>query len=42
MRKVKFELDRESVESIYLTFIRPVPEYANVAWNYYTHYEKKI
>ena len=40
MRKLKYELDRQSLETIYLTFIRPVLEYANVAWDNCTHYEK--
>ena len=41
MRKLKFELNRQSLETIYLTFIRPVLEYANVVWNNCTHYEKE-
>ena len=41
MRKLKYELDRQSLETIYLTFIRPVLEYANVVWDNCTHYEKE-
>ena len=41
MRKLKFELDRQFLETIYLTFIRPVLEYANVIWDNCTHYEKE-
>ena len=41
MRKLKFELDWKSLQTIYLNFIRPVLEYANVAWDNCTHYEKK-
>ena len=29
------------METIYLTFIRPVLEYANVVWDICTHYEKE-
>ena len=41
MRKLKYELDRQFLETIYLTFIRPVLEYANVVWDNCTHYEKE-
>ena len=34
MRRLKFCLDRKSLETIYLTFIRPILEYADVVWNY--------
>ena len=40
MRKLKFELDRKSLETIYLTFIRPILEYGDVIWNNCTQYEK--
>ena len=30
MRKLKFQLDRKSLETIYLAFIRPLVEYADV------------
>ena len=30
MRKIKFELDRKSLETIYLSFIRPILEYADI------------
>ena len=36
-----FELDRQSLETIYSTFIRPVLDYANVVWDNSTHYEKE-
>ena len=29
-RKLKFQLDRQSLETVYLTFIRPLLEYADV------------
>ena len=40
MRKLKFKLDRKSLETIYLTFIRPILEYGDVIWNNCTQYEK--
>ena len=33
MRKLKFILDRQSLEIIYTSFIRPVLEYADVVWD---------
>ena len=33
MRKLKFKLDRKSLENIYLTFIRPLLEYGDVIWD---------
>lgn len=38
MRKLKF--DRRSVEIIYLSFIKPIIEYANVVYTICTQYEK--
>jgi hypothetical protein len=32
MRKLKFTLDRKSLEMIYISFIRPILEYADVIW----------
>ena len=40
MRKLKFKLDRKSLETIYLTFIRPLLEYGDVLWDNCTQYEK--
>ena len=40
MRKLKFSLDRKSLETIYIAFIRPLLEYADVIWDNCTHYEK--
>jgi hypothetical protein len=40
MRKLKFILDRKSLEIIYTTFIRPVLEYADVIWDNCTKGEK--
>lgn len=33
MRKLKFLLDRKSLETIYISFIRPVIEYADIIWD---------
>ena len=33
MSGLKYELDRESLEIIYTTFIRPIVEYADVIWD---------
>ncbi|MCG8113685.1 MAG: reverse transcriptase family protein [Candidatus Thiodiazotropha taylori] len=40
MRKLKFKLDRKSLETIYIAFIRPLLEYADVIWDNCTQYEK--
>ncbi|MCG8032214.1 MAG: endonuclease/exonuclease/phosphatase family protein [Candidatus Thiodiazotropha taylori] len=40
MRKLKFKLDRKSLETIYIAFIRPILEYADVIWDNCTQYEK--
>ena len=40
MRKLKFDFDRKSLETVYLTFIRPILEYADVVWDNCTQYEK--
>ena len=39
MRKLKFQLDRKSLEKIYTSFIRPLLEYSNVVWDNCTQYE---
>ena len=39
MRKLKFILDRKSLEIIYTSFIRPILEYADVVWDNCTQYE---
>jgi hypothetical protein len=33
LRKFKFILDRKTLETIYITFIRPLLEYADVVWD---------
>ena len=40
MRKLKLQLDRKSLEIIYLVFIRPILEYCNEIWDNCTQYEK--
>ena len=41
MRKLKFVLDRKSLETIYTAFIRPLTEYGDVIWDNCTLYEKQ-
>ena len=41
MRKLKFRLDRKSLETIYTTFIRPLLEYGDVLWDNCAQYEKE-
>ena len=33
MRRLRYTLDRKSLEILYLSFIRPVIEYADVVWD---------
>ena len=41
MRRLKFCLDRKSLETSYLAFIRTILEYADVVWDNFTNYEKQ-
>ena len=41
MRKLKFRLDRKSLEVIYTSFIRPILEYGDVVWDNCSQYEKQ-
>ena len=41
MHRLKFILDRKSLETIYLSFIRPVLEYGDVIWDNCTLYQKR-
>ena len=41
MRRLKFKLDRKSLETIYLTFIRPLLEYGDVLWDNCSKYKKE-
>ena len=40
LRKLKFKLDRKSLEIIYTAFIRPILEYGDVIWDDGVQYEK--
>ena len=39
MRKVKFQRERKSLETIYPVFITPILEYCNAIWDNCTQYE---
>ena len=39
MRKLKFLLDRKSLQTIYFSFVRPLLECADVVWDNCTQYE---
>ena len=39
MRKLKLMLDRDSLNKIYISFVRPTLEYANVVWDNCSQYE---
>ncbi|MCG7883757.1 MAG: reverse transcriptase family protein [Candidatus Thiodiazotropha endolucinida] len=39
VRKLKFLLDRDSLNAAYISFIRPVLEYADIVWDNCTQYE---
>ena len=41
MRKLKFKLDRSSLEKIFTTFIRPLLEYGDIVWDNCTQFEKQ-
>jgi hypothetical protein len=41
LRSLKFILDRQSLETIYTTFIRPILEYADVVWDNITQAEEE-
>ena len=41
MRRLKFRLDRKSLEIIYTAFIRPLLEYGDVVWDNCAQYEKE-
>ena len=40
MRKFKYTLDRKFLETIYIAFVRPILEYADVVWDNCTPQEK--
>lgn len=39
MRRLKFQLDRKSLQTIYFSFIRPIFEYADIVWNNCSQYD---
>ena len=41
MRKLKFKLDRKSLETLYTAFIRSLLEYGDVIWDNCSQYEKQ-
>ena len=41
MQKLKYDLDRKSLETIYIVFIRPILENADVLWDNCTQAEKQ-
>ena len=41
MKRLRYLLDRKSLEIIYISFIRPVIEYSDVIWDNCTAYEKQ-
>ena len=41
MRAIKYKLSRKTLNNIYISYIRPVLEYAAVVWNDCTAYKKK-
>ena len=41
LRKLKFKLDRSSLEIIFTTFIRPLLEYGDIVWDNCTQFEKQ-
>ena len=40
LRKLKYTLNRRALETIYISFIRPVLEYSDVVWDNCCNYEK--
>jgi 2-oxoglutarate dehydrogenase complex dehydrogenase (E1) component-like enzyme len=38
LRKVRFILNRFTLEKMYFSFIRPILEYGHVVWDTQTHY----
>ena len=40
IRKLKFHMDRKSLDIIYTSFIRPFLEYADVVWYNLTKYQE--
>ena len=41
MQALKFKLRRKTLNQIYLSYLRPILEYASVVWDNCTEYEKE-
>ena len=39
MRRLKFQLDRKSLQTVCFSFVRPIIEYADTVWNNCTQYK---
>ena len=42
LRAFKFKLDRNSLERMYFSFVRPVLEYSTTVWDNYSNEDKNI
>ncbi len=42
MKKLKFQLSRKSLNQIYISYVRPLIEYASVVWDNCSQYEKNM
>ena len=40
MKKIKYKLDRKSIQIMYTAFVRTILEYADVVWDNPAQYEK--
>ena len=40
MRMLKFKLKRQTLNQIYVSYLRPIIEYASLVWDSCTNYEK--
>ena len=40
MRKLKFTVKRNTLNQIYISFLRPILEYSSVVWDNCSKYEK--
>jgi hypothetical protein len=41
IRKLKFKVDRKSLEHMYFSYVRPILEYADVIWDNCPNYIKE-
>jgi hypothetical protein len=42
IRKLKFKVDRKSLEHMYFSYVRPILEYADVIWDNCPNYLKEF